>query len=100
MATFLNKFVPISVRMARDQSLPLNPATISGDCGKLLCCLKYEHDQYLEMKSEHPAIGAHVTTPQENGILIELNLLKQTARVKLENDPIVEVDFSALSPGK
>ena len=98
--TFLNKFVPISVRMARDQSLPLNPATISGDCGKLLCCLKYEHDQYLEMKSEQPAVGARVTTPQGNGILIEVNILKQTARVKLENDTIVEVGLSTLSAGK
>lgn len=96
--SFLNKFVPISVRMARDQSLPLNPTTISGDCGKLLCCLKYEHDQYLAMRHEHPAPGTRVSTPQGEGSVVEVNHLKETALVHLESDAFVEMSVPELTP--
>ncbi len=95
--TFLNRFVPISVRMARDQSLPLNPTTISGDCGKLLCCLKYEHNQYVEMKAEHPSPGKRVNTPQGKGTVRGVSHLKERVTVYLENDTIVEFDISEVS---
>ena len=97
-ASFLNKFVPISVRMARDQSLPLNPATISGPCGKLLCCLKYEHDQYLEMKAERPSVGSMVNTSQGEGRIIYINHFKETVIVQLESETTVEMKISEISP--
>ncbi|MFO8011106.1 MAG: stage 0 sporulation family protein [Dehalococcoidia bacterium] len=94
--SFLNKFVPISVRMARDQSLPLNPATISGTCGKLLCCLKYEHNQYIEMKDRYPSAGTRVSLPQGKGKVINSNHLKETVTVLLDSRAIVDVDVSQL----
>ncbi len=96
-ATFLEKFVPISVRMARDQSLPLNPASISGPCGKLLCCLKYEHDQYIEMKSEHPTPGSRINTPQGEGRVMYINHFKETVIVQLERDTMIEVKIPETS---
>ena len=96
-ATFLTKFVPISVRMARDQSLPLNPATISGACGKLLCCLKYEHQQYSEMKTHHPAVGSRVVTPQGEGQVRSVNHLKETVMVRLESENTVGVEISQIT---
>ncbi len=98
--TFLTKFVPISVRMARDQSLPLNPATISGACGKLLCCLKYEHQQYSEMKTQHPTVGSRVITPRGEGQVRSINHLKETAMVRLESETTVEVEISQIAPSK
>jgi len=100
--TFLNKFVPISVRMARDQSLPLNPSTISGDCGKLLCCLKYEHDQYIEMKTGYPAVGSRVRIAQGEGRVLEVSSLKDRIVVQLENDTVLQVSLSDIpaSAGK
>ncbi|MFO8101270.1 MAG: stage 0 sporulation family protein [Dehalococcoidia bacterium] len=97
-ASFLDKFVPISVRMARDQSLPLNPASISGPCGKLLCCLKYEHDQYLEMKNRYPALGSRVNIPQGEGKIIYINHFKGTVMVQLESETTVELKIEDVSP--
>jgi cell fate regulator YaaT (PSP1 superfamily) len=63
-ATFLVDFEPVSVRMAKDQDLPLNPMRISGACGRLMCCLKYEHPLYQDFNDKAPAIGSCVTTPE------------------------------------
>ena len=69
-ATFLKEFEPVSVRMAKDQDLPVNPLKISGACGRLLCCLKYEHPLYQEFKADAPKLGATVETPDGEGRVI------------------------------
>lgn len=63
-ATFLNDFEPVTIRMAKDQDLPLNPLRISGACGRLMCCLKYEHPLYARFTESAPAIGSRVSTPE------------------------------------
>jgi cell fate regulator YaaT (PSP1 superfamily) len=69
-ATFLKDFEPVSVRMAKDQDLPVNPLKISGACGRLMCCLKYEHPLYQEFKATTPKVGATVDTPEGAGRVI------------------------------
>jgi len=69
-ATFLKDFEPVSVRMAKDQDLPVNPLKISGACGRLLCCLKYEHPLYQECKASAPRLGETVGTPEGDGRVI------------------------------
>ena len=66
-ATFLTDFEPVTIRMAKDQDLPLNPMRISGACGRLMCCLKYEHPLYQQFQATAPAIGERVTTPEGDG---------------------------------
>jgi cell fate regulator YaaT (PSP1 superfamily) len=69
-ATFLTDFEPVSVRMAKDQDLPVNPLKISGACGRLMCCLKYEHPLYQEFAATTPAVGAIVGTPEGDGTIV------------------------------
>jgi cell fate regulator YaaT (PSP1 superfamily) len=69
-ATFLRDFEPVTLRMAKDQDLPPNPLKISGACGRLMCCLKYEHPLYQEFKSSTPAVGAEVETPDGPGTVV------------------------------
>jgi len=69
-ATFLRDFEPVSVRMAKDQDLPVNPLKISGACGRLLCCLKYEHPLYQEFKADAPRVGSTVDTPEGEGRVV------------------------------
>lgn len=83
--TFLGDFVPVSIKMAKVQELSLNPNKISGLCGRLMCCLQYENDVYLELKEQMPDRGAKVLTPKGPGHVIDLNILKQTICVKLDN---------------
>jgi len=66
-STFLREFEPVSIRMAKDQDLPVNPMRIAGACGRLMCCLKYEHPLYLQFKEQAPKIGAPVDSPQGVG---------------------------------
>src|SRR6478609_3043875 len=68
-ATFLKDFEPVSVRMAKDQELPVNPLRIAGACGRLMCCLKYEHPLYQEFRKDAPAIGSSVETPEGPGVV-------------------------------
>ncbi len=70
-STFLKDFEPVSVRMAKDQDLPLNPLQISGACGKLMCCLKYEHPLYAQFKATAPAVGETVDTEEGRGRVVE-----------------------------
>jgi cell fate regulator YaaT (PSP1 superfamily) len=98
--THLCQFDPISVRMARDQDLSLNPATISGLCGKLLCCLKYEHEQYLAMRANLPAKGKPVITPLGPAKVLKINPIKETVTVQLENEVIMDFPVEQLKPGK
>ena len=92
--TFLSEFQPVSIKMAKEQGLSLNPTKISGTCGRLMCCLKYEQDFYEEQMKVTPKIGAYVKTPDFKGYVEEVNLLTGKLRVKPEksDDPSVVFD--------
>jgi cell fate regulator YaaT (PSP1 superfamily) len=76
-ATWLTSFEPISMKMAKEQSLFLNPTKFSGACGKLMCCLRYEYDNYRETKAKLPAIGKEVNTPRGPGRIIGHNVIRE-----------------------
>ena len=84
---FLGEFAPVSIKMAKEQSLSLNPTKISGLCGRLMCCLKYEQDTYEELLEKMPNVGDIVTTPQGRGIIVDTYTLLERvkAKVKLED---------------
>lgn len=83
-ATFLGDFEPVSIKMAKDQNLSLNPTKISGACGRLMCCLKYENDYYEEARAQLPDVGEAIKTPEGNGKVIGLNILDISMQVKVE----------------
>ncbi|MBR0027059.1 MAG: stage 0 sporulation family protein [Clostridia bacterium] len=83
---FLEEFVPVSIKMAKEQGLSLNPSKISGACGRLMCCLKYEQDTYEELLKLTPRQGAAVKTPAGNGTVEYVSLLKGLVKVKLEDE--------------
>jgi cell fate regulator YaaT (PSP1 superfamily) len=74
-------FVPVSIKMAKDQGLVLNPTKVSGQCGRLKCCLVYEQDTYKEMRKGMPKVGKRVETPAGAGKVVELDVLRQRVRV-------------------
>jgi cell fate regulator YaaT (PSP1 superfamily) len=80
-STFLPGFVPVSIKMAKDQGLVLNPTKVSGQCGRLKCCLVYEQDTYKEMRKGMPKVGKRVETPAGAGKVVELDVLRQRVRV-------------------
>lgn len=88
---FLTDFRPVSVKMAKTQNLSLNPTKISGVCGRLMCCLAYEHDIYEEFKKGLPKVGKTVTTSQGEGVVVKYNPLKETVCIRVEEDTLVEV---------
>jgi cell fate regulator YaaT (PSP1 superfamily) len=85
-ATFLKEFEPVSVRMAKDQDLPVNPMRIAGACGRLMCCLKYEHPLYQDFRKSAPGMGTHVDTPEGEGVVVGHNVPSDTVVVKLSAD--------------
>jgi cell fate regulator YaaT (PSP1 superfamily) len=85
-STFLVDFEPVSVRMAKDQDLPLNPLRIAGACGRLMCCLKYEHPLYQDFAERAPAHGAKVETPDGDGTVIGHNVPSETVVVRMAAD--------------
>jgi len=85
-STWLPSFRPISIRMAKQQDLPLSPMEISGVCGRLLCCLAYENDYYGEVKQHMPKVGQTVNTPRGGGKVIALNALQQTVTVRVSGE--------------
>ena len=85
-ATFLKDFEPVSVRMAKDQDLPVNPLRIAGACGRLMCCLKYEHPLYQDFQARAPAIGETVDSPEGPGTVIGHNVPSDTVVMKLTGD--------------
>jgi cell fate regulator YaaT (PSP1 superfamily) len=93
-ASFLSEFVPISIKMAKEQDLPLNPMKISGVCGRLLCCLAYEHDFYHDMKGKMPRDGQTVTTSMGFARVVGSNPLKETVVVELETQVTVELPIT------
>ncbi|MHB8172173.1 MAG: PSP1 domain-containing protein [Thermincolia bacterium] len=90
--SFLGEFEPVSIRMAKDQNLSLNPTKISGICGRLMCCLKYENDVYEDARSQYPEIGALVESPQGHGKVLSINVLKGILGVELkDNRQFIEI---------
>lgn len=85
-ATHLSDFQPVSIKMAKEQNLSLNPTKISGSCGRLMCCLKYEQDNYEEMLKITPREGALVKTPEGKGTVESVSLLKGLIKVKLDKE--------------
>lgn len=85
--SFLNGFQPVSIKMAKEQGLSLNPVKISGACGRLMCCLKYEQEAYLDLLRTTPKIGAVVSTADGKGVVIDQNLLTGKLTIKLDKDP-------------
>jgi cell fate regulator YaaT (PSP1 superfamily) len=85
-STFLVDFEPVSVRMAKDQDLPLNPLRISGACGRLMCCLKYEHPLYQEFTESAPAVGESVETPDGDGTVVGHSVPSESVVVRLSAD--------------
>ena len=92
--SFLEDFQPVSIKMAKTQNLSLNPTKISGTCGRLMCCLKYEQDAYEYLLSRCPKDDSFVDTPEGRGTVTEVNLLRQTVKVRMEDDPETVSSFS------
>ncbi|MBR4015949.1 MAG: stage 0 sporulation family protein [Anaerotignum sp.] len=89
-ASFLGDFHPVSIKMAKEQSLSLNPTKISGICGRLMCCLKYEEEVYEELNRKLPRVGDIISTPDGTGEILSTNVLMQQVKAavrKTENDP-------------
>ena len=86
-SSFLGEFHPVSIKMAKEQGLSLSPTKISGTCGRLMCCLKYEQDAYTDLIKRTPKVGTIVKTPLGKGLVVETNLLARTLKVKMDNTP-------------
>jgi len=89
--SFLSQFQPVSIKMAKEQNLSLNPTKISGVCGRLMCCLKYEQDHYEQTRKRMPKVGKTVSTPDGIGLVTELNIVKETVFVRLTNGDSSEI---------
>ena len=86
-ASFLDDFQPVSIKMAKTQNLSLNPTKISGTCGRLMCCLKYEQEAYEDLIRNSPKVDSFVDTPEGRGTVIELDLLRSRVKVRMEDAP-------------
>jgi cell fate regulator YaaT (PSP1 superfamily) len=95
-SSFLRDFQPVSVKMAKEQNLSLNPVKISGACGRLMCCLKYEYDTYKLLKKDMPKLGKKVETPEGRGKVIRQNVLERCYTVILETGKEVEITLAPL----
>ena len=104
-ASFLDDFQPVSIKMAKTQNLSLNPTKISGTCGRLMCCLKYEQEAYEDLLRHAPKAESFVDTPEGRGTVTEVDLLRQRVKVRMEDSPeIISVfsnnDIAILRSGK
>ncbi len=100
-STFLTEFAPVSMKMAKDQSLFLNPVKFSGVCGKLMCCLRYEHENYVEAKTRLPQIGDLVMTPKGQGRVMDVNIIRNDILVQLnENQMHLNFEAAEVKPEK
>ena len=95
-AAFLDKFEPVSIRMAKEQNLSLNPTKISGQCGRLMCCLTYEYETYQSLKKELPKIGKSVNTVSGKGKVIRHNAICNRITVRLEDGMEIETTVNQL----
>ena len=104
-ASFLDDFQPVSIKMAKTQNLSLNPTKISGTCGRLMCCLKYEQDAYEDLLRTAPKAESFVDTPEGRGTVVEVDLLRQRVKVRMEDAPetisvFANADIAILRSGK
>ena len=104
-ASFLDDFQPVSIKLAKTQNLSLNPTKISGTCGRLMCCLKYEQDAYEDLIRTSPRLDSFVDTPEVRGTVVELDLLRQRVKVRMEDSPetvgvFANADIAVLRSGK
>ncbi|MDY4582376.1 MAG: stage 0 sporulation family protein [Candidatus Faecousia sp.] len=104
-ASFLDDFQPVSIKMAKTQNLSLNPTKISGTCGRLMCCLKYEQDAYEDLIRTSPKPDSFVDTPDGRGTVVEVDLLRQRVKVRMEENPetigvYANTDIAVLRSGK
>ena len=104
-ASFLDDFQPVSIKMAKTQNLSLNPTKISGTCGRLMCCLKYEQDAYEDLLRTAPKAESFVDTPEGRGTVVEVDLLRQRVKVRMEDEPetisvFANADIAVLRSGK
>ena len=104
-ASFLDDFQPVSIKMAKTQNLSLNPTKISGTCGRLMCCLKYEQDAYEDLIRNSPKMDSFVDTPEGRGTVVEVDLMRQRVKVRMEEDPdtisqFANTDIAVLRSGK
>ena len=104
-ASFLDDFQPVSIKMAKTQNLSLNPTKISGTCGRLMCCLKYAQDAYEDLIRNSPKLESFVDTPEGRGTVVELDLLRQRVKVRMEDSPetialFANADIAILRNGK
>ncbi len=82
--SFLGDFQPVSIKMAKEQNLSLNPTKISGVCGRLMCCLKYEQDHYEQTRKRMPKVGKEVIVPDGRGVVWDINVIKETVKVRIQ----------------
>lgn len=99
-AKFLKDFEPVTIKMAKEEGLPLNPPKISGLCGRLMCCLNFEYETYKILSKGMPREGEHVHTPQGKGKVLSINVFKRTASVQLEEGGLIEVSYKEKEHGK
>ncbi len=104
-ASFLDDFQPVSIKMAKTQNLSLNPTKISGTCGRLMCCLKYEQEAYEDLLRTSPKAESFVDTPEGRGTVVEVDLLRQRVKVRMEDAPetisvFPNADIAVLRNGK
>ena len=104
-ATFLDDFQPVSIKMAKTQNLSLNPTKISGTCGRLMCCLKYEQDAYEDLIRNAPKMDSFIDTPEGRGTVVDVDLLRQRVKVRMEDSPetlswFANADIAVLRSGK
>lgn len=85
--SFLGEFHPVTIKMAKEQGLSLSSVKISGTCGRLMCCLKYEQEAYTDLLKRTPKVGAIVNAPSGRGLVVDVNLLTGTLKVKMDNAP-------------
>ena len=104
-ASFLEEFQPVSIKMAKTQNLSLNPTKISGTCGRLMCCLKYEQEAYEDLIRSSPKVESFVDTPEGRGTVVDVDLLRQRVKVRMEESPetvayFANTDIGVLRSGK
>ena len=104
---FLSKCEPVSIKMAKDQNIALSPTKISGVCGKLMCCLRYEQESYEKMRAKMPKIHSNIITPDGVGMVLDNNVLTEKSRVKVQlldgtydirEYPIVDLEYANNKP--
>lgn len=99
-STFLKDFEPVTIKMAKEEGLPLNPPKISGICGRLMCCLNYEYETYKMLSKGLPREGERIVTPEGKGKVINVSVFKRAATVELEDGKFIQVTYKENVPGQ